>query len=226
MRDEIEHFRSKKLRKRNPRPAVYAIYLKATTELLWIGKTDDLERELFEHYYYNNNETLRGCIKNDDSIDIPIDSLEAKTAYKREIESSEAKRTRIKKTLDEELNPRYDVNRHEKNDEEHTSTTDGEIPLVPQIKVDSIEVEMYKTRYERLRDDNRFSPGNAPATTRKIIHEYQKLSKPDFLDFIEKEGYTRDSGEIGACLSLLDNITDEIERYSEGGTKYIAWTGN
>jgi hypothetical protein len=228
MENKNQDFKSKKYYKWEQIPAVYTIHVKATRELLWIGETDDLHGDLSEHYHYSHSETLRGCIKNDDSMDIPIDSLRAETVYKREIESSEAKRREIKKTLDEERNPRYDVNNHEGSDEEHTSTTDAEIPQVPQIDPDSIEPGYKKKRYIRLSNDDRFSPDNAPATARQIIHEHQKLSKPDYVDLMVQRGYERDGGEIRASLPLLDDTTDEIKikQNTEDGTTYIVWTGN
>jgi hypothetical protein len=131
MENKNQDFKSKNYYKWKQIPAVYTIHVKENQEnreLLWIGETDDLHGDLSEHYHYSHSETLRGCIENDDSTDIPIDSLRAETVYKWEIESSEAKRREIKKTLDEERNPRYDVNNHEGSDEEHTSTTDAEIP--------------------------------------------------------------------------------------------------
>lgn len=229
MENKNQDFKSKNYYKWKQVPAVYTIHVKENQEnreLLWIGETDDLHGDLSEHYHYSHSETLRGCIKNDDSMDIPIDSLRAETVYKREIESSEAKRREIKKTLDEERNPRYDVNNHEGSDEEHTSTTDAEIPPVPEIDPDSIEPGYLKTRYTTLSNDDRFSPDTAPATARQIIHEHQKLSKPNFLDLMVQENYARNGGEIRASLTLLDDITDEIKRYTEDGTKYIVWTKN
>lgn len=221
MSDNVD-FSSKKFRELAKTPAVYGVYL-TNGELLCVDETDDLHRELYDHWYNSRTDTVRGRIKDDDDINIPIESVRTKTVYKREIESSEVERKRLKQALNRKLNPRYNMS----TDQEDISAVDTEIPPVPQIKND-ITPPYKKDYYQMLNEDNRLSPDNLPATVRKIIFEHQELSEKKFNEFIKEKNYTPtpDSGATKASLTVLDEVTNEIEQKDEAGITKIIWTGN
>jgi hypothetical protein len=86
--------------------AVYGIYSR-DGECLWIGESENLYSRLDDHYHSSRGSTIRGCVENDESIDISIENLWEETALRTYPVSGETERKRLETRLIQELEPRY-----------------------------------------------------------------------------------------------------------------------
>jgi hypothetical protein len=104
-------------------------------------------------------------------------------------------------------------------EEQHQKTSD--VPDVPYIDLNSIDVDTRENFYRRLRE----RPDSQPATIREIIYSKQKLSRQEFDNLLEDAGYEPSGGGVSASLVVLEDVTGEIERHGRGKDTQIIWTG-
>lgn len=103
-----------------------------------------------------------------------------------------------------------------------TTTTNEELPPVPDVDVSKIDVAGRRNFYERMRD----SPESQPAEIRQLIYEHQELERKEFNRLVDEElGYAPDGGGTNMSLVVLESVTEEIERQGRGDNQTIVWTG-
>jgi hypothetical protein len=105
MDDKIRDFKSQNFVKPKV-SAVYGIYSR-DGECLWIGESENLYSRLDDHYHSSRGSTIRGCVENDEKIDLSVDELWEKTMLKTFTVSGKSKRKRLESHLIKELEPRY-----------------------------------------------------------------------------------------------------------------------
>lgn len=97
---------------------------------------------------------------------------------------------------------------------------ESELPEVPHVNVDDIEIEARKNFYRRLKE----RPDSQPATIREIIYTEGQLSRDEFNRLVEEAGYEPSGGGVSASLVVLEEVTNEIERRGRGDDTTIVWT--
>lgn len=90
---------------------VYGIYDTKTGELLYVGQTSALIRRISDHFRSRRNTCLLGLVEDDENIDIEggkTGNIWERTAIKYvEVSGDKARRERIERAIELELNPRY-----------------------------------------------------------------------------------------------------------------------
>jgi len=102
-----------------------------------------------------------------------------------------------------------------------SEAVEGGLPTVPSVDVSEIDVGGRQNFYRRMRD----SPDSQPAQIRRLIHEHQELNREEFDRLVEEMGYASDGGGVNMSLVVLENVTEEIERYGRGDSQRIVWVG-
>lgn len=103
--DKVREFKSQNFAKPKV-SAVYGIYSREG-DCLWIGESENLYSRLDDHYHSSRGSTIRGCIENDEYINISVDELWEETLLKTYTVKGKSKRKQLERRLIRELNPRY-----------------------------------------------------------------------------------------------------------------------
>jgi hypothetical protein len=94
-----------------------------------------------------------------------------------------------------------------------------DIPPVPDVS--SFETDTDRRFYKRLKN----KPDSQPAVYRKLIRNEKKVSRPQFDELAEKEGFNPDGGGHNASLLVLERVTNEIKRQGRGDDQRLVWVG-
>jgi hypothetical protein len=93
------------------------------------------------------------------------------------------------------------------------------MPPVPEVS--SFKTGTDKRFYRRLKN----KPDSQPAVYRKLIRNEQKVTRPQFDELAEKEGFNPDGGGHNASLLVLERVTNEIKRHGRGDDQDLIWVG-
>ncbi len=95
-------------------------------------------------------------------------------------------------------------------------------PTIPEIDPEEIDTKTSQDLYRRMKNNE----DTQAAEIRKIIYQWDVLTREQLDAWADKQGYSSRGGGIQGALVTLEDVTQEIKRKGGGDEQMIFWIGD